>query len=109
MSALEEMLEGHIKLAGLPEPAREFRFHPKRRWRFDFAWPDQRVAVECEGGTWMRGRHVRGDGYRRDAEKYNAAVLLGWRVFRLTADMLADDGLGLCESIRAVIEESLAT
>ncbi len=50
MSALEDLLERHIKRTGLPKPAREYRFHRERRWRFDFAWPDYKVAVEVEGG-----------------------------------------------------------
>ena len=84
MSALEDLLESHIQLAGLPKPAREFRFHPRRRWRFDFAWPLYKVAVEVDGGIYCRGRHVRGAGFERDAEKGNEAVLAGWRVLHFT-------------------------
>jgi len=84
MSDLEEMLAQHIRLTGLPSPAREYRFHPRRRWRFDFAWPLYKVAVEVDGGIYCRGRHVRGAGFERDAEKRNAAVLAGWRVLHFT-------------------------
>lgn len=84
MSHLEEILEQHIKVSGLPVPAREFKFHPTRRWRFDFAWPLWKVAVEVGGGVYNRGRHVRGSGFERDAEKRNAAVLAGWRVLHFT-------------------------
>lgn len=62
-------------------PEREYRFHPKRRWRFDFAWPSVKVAVEIEG----RGRHQTFTGYRADLEKYNEAVQLGWRILRFPA------------------------
>lgn len=62
---------------------REHRFHPKRRWKFDFAWPAQRVALETEGGVWTGGRHTTGTGFIADAEKYNTATVLGWRVFRV--------------------------
>lgn len=89
---------------GLPEPEREVMFARPRRWRFDFAWPAQRVAVECDGGTYTGGRHTRGDGYRRDAEKLNAAAALGWRVFRVTADMLRDDPHGIVDMVRAAVE-----
>lgn len=70
------------KSHGLPEPVAELRFAPPRRWRFDWAWPDNKVALEVEGGVWTRGRHTRGAGFIKDMEKYNAATVLGWRVLR---------------------------
>lgn len=73
---------------GLPAPMAEYRFHPERRWRFDYAWPAQRVALEVEGGVWTGGRHTRGAGFLGDMEKYNAAALLGWRVLRVTPSKL---------------------
>ena len=69
MSALTDDLLWHIKAAGLPEPATELLFHPKRKWRFDFAWPMKMVALEVEGGVWIRGRHNRPQGFLRDIEK----------------------------------------
>jgi very-short-patch-repair endonuclease len=69
---------------GLPEPKPEWKFHPTRKWRFDFGWPEQKVAVEIEGGIWNQGAHVRAIHYMSDMEKYNAAAKLGWRVFRFT-------------------------
>ncbi len=79
-----------LQAAGLPPPIREHRFAPPRRWRFDLAWPSLRLALEIEGGTWTGGRHVRGKGYERDCEKYNAAGLAGWTVLRATTAMLRD-------------------
>ena len=84
MSKLEDILEMHIRLYELPAPAREYRFHPKRLWRFDFAGPLYTGAAEVDGGIFSRGRHVRGTGFERDAEKRNAAVLAGWRVLHFT-------------------------
>jgi len=72
--------------AKLPEPELELRFHPSRRWRFDYAWPDYRVALELEGGAWVRGRHTRGKGFLNDCEKYNSAVMLGWKLVRIPTD-----------------------
>ena len=88
LSQLEATLEFHIKAAGLPVPVREHRFHPIRKWRFDLAWPDQKVAAECEGATWTNGRHVRGAGFERDCIKYNQAALDGWTVLRFTSGMI---------------------
>lgn len=69
-------------------PTREYRFHQVRLWRFDLSFPRYHVAIEREGGTWTRGRHVRGKGYANDCLKYSEAAVLGWIVLRLTSDML---------------------
>lgn len=79
-----------MRSIGLPEPVTEYRFAPPRRWRFDYAWPAAKVALEIEGGTWTGGRHVRGKGYERDVEKYNAAALAAWTVLRVTTGMIRD-------------------
>jgi len=89
---LADTLAAQVRMAGLPEPVREHRFHPTRRWRFDLAWPDEgrMIAVEVQGGVWSQGQHLRGKGYQRDCEKLNTATLLGWRVFWVTGDMIRD-------------------
>lgn len=73
---------------GLPEPVPEYRFHPTRRWRFDYCWPLHKVALEVEGGVWTQGRHTRGQGFVDDMAKYNAAALLGFIVLRYTPQQL---------------------
>ena len=83
-----EALLFQLQLSGLPAPEREYPFHRKRKWRFDFAWPELLIAVEVEGGIWVGGRHVRGEGYEADCEKYNEAQLAGWMVLRFTPGML---------------------
>ncbi len=72
----------YFAAAGLPAPLREFRFHALRRWRFDYVWPLERVALEVEGGVWSGGRHTRGAGFLGDVEKYNEAAAGGWYVLR---------------------------
>lgn len=76
-----------IRAADMPEPVREYRFHPVRLWAFDYAWPAHMLALEIEGGNWTRGRHTRGKGYEEDCRKYNEAAILGWRVIRITPSM----------------------
>lgn len=70
------------------ECVKEYRFHPKRKWRFDYAFPAVKLALEVEGGVWTRGRHTRPQGFLNDIEKYNTATLLGWRILRTTPDEL---------------------
>lgn len=66
------------------ECVREYRFHPTRQWRFDYAIPDLRIAIEIDGGIWINGRHNRASGYIGDMEKFNAAATLGWVVLKFT-------------------------
>lgn len=61
----------------------EYKFHPTRKWRFDYAIPSCKIAIEVEGGVWTRGRHTRPKGFIGDMEKYNEACALGWRVLRV--------------------------
>ena len=77
-----------LRESNLPEPVVEYQVDPERRWRFDYAWPLQCVALEVEGGVWTGGRHIRGSGYLHDMEKYNRAALDGWLVLRCTPDTL---------------------
>ena len=90
MSQLEDLLAQHMQYAGLPTPEREYRFAPPRRYRADFAYPEQKILIEVEGGTWTNGAHVRGGHYQSDCEKYNLATLKGYRVLRFTSNMIKD-------------------
>ena len=56
---------------------REHRFHPSRRWRFDIAWPSQKIAVEIDGFGFG---HLSIAGRKQDNEKQNVATAMGWRV-----------------------------
>ncbi len=63
----------------------EYKFHPKRKWRFDFALPDLKIAFEYEGLMSSKSRHTTIKGYTNDSKKYNAAQSLDWKVLRYTA------------------------
>jgi hypothetical protein len=90
MTSLEEKtFIAYAKACGLPEPQREVRFHSTRKWRFDFAWPSMRLALEVEGGIWTGGAHGRGTGISRDIEKYNYATAMGWAIIRTTPSKLS--------------------
>lgn len=87
-SKAEEAFAFQCKALGLT-PVREFSFHPTRKWRFDFAFPLAKVAVEIDGAVWSGGRHTRGSGYVADAEKFNEALVLGWQVIRVVPQHVA--------------------
>lgn len=88
MSKLVDSLLFQIKVVGLPEPVKEYRFHDTRRWRFDLCYKDRMLAIEVDGGIYINGRHNRGSGYEKDCVKYSEAMLLGWNVYRCTAGMI---------------------
>ncbi len=96
MSKAEETLAFQLKACGI-EFSREHRFHPARRWRFDFAIPDKMLAIEVEGitfygknkdGSMKLGRHQTGKGIEGDLEKYDEAMRLGWNVYRCSQKMV---------------------
>lgn len=86
------------------EVTKEFQFHPKRKWRFDYYIPELKLGIEVEGGTyketWYRdkrtgelkhhtgGRHNTGEGFLNDCEKYNTATILGFKILRFPPDKL---------------------
>ncbi len=82
VSVHEEHFVTWLNLENITGWVREYKFHPKRRWRYDFAWPDRKIAVEIDDLThfsyWSR--------IASDAEKYNEAMKAGWRVFRYTTN-----------------------
>jgi very-short-patch-repair endonuclease len=90
-SLLADALRHHLRTAEFPAWVEEHRFHPTRKWRFDFAWPANRLACEVEGGVYTNGRHTRGAGFTADCEKYNEAAADGWTVIRVTAEQI-DNG-----------------
>jgi len=85
-------------------PACEVRFHPKRKWRFDRAWVELKVAVEIDGGTFSGGRHVRGMGYHHQIEKMNQAQLDSWIVLRFDTKHIHDDPHSMVELIKSVLD-----
>lgn len=79
---LAELVE--INLSDLPGYVKEHVFHTTRKWRFDYAWLDLKVALEIHGGVFTNGRHTRGKGFSEDKVKMNSAQLLGWIVIEAT-------------------------
>jgi hypothetical protein len=102
-SLAEQTLAAQLEQAGIPFE-REYRFHPRRRWRFDFvvwapgfiAGPHQElpILVEVEGGIGSVSRHLTYTGFSHDCEKYAMAAILGYRVIRATTAQV-NEGVAL--------------
>lgn len=120
MSKLEEQLYFQMRTYKLELPLREYRFGAMaaggtgkglrdrlakaglKDWRFDFAWPNLKLAVEVEGGIFVGGRHNRGKGFENDLEKYDRAMSLGWNIYRCS-DRLIKEGRAV-RTINQLIE-----
>ena len=92
----KSILLNHLKFAKLPMPThgqgcenKEYLFHPERKWRFDYCWLDQKVAVEYQGLNWNHdgnSGHQSVAGLMNDCEKFTEASLLGWTLILVTAE-----------------------
>jgi hypothetical protein len=95
---------------------RQYRFHPDRMWRLDFAIPSHKISIDIQGGSFGRvvvcnhcnrqvmrsrkdgapyavregGGHNTGKGLKNDAEKLNALTVLGWRPLIFTPEHIKD-------------------
>jgi len=105
-SPQEDKLAGMLTDAGLGGFKRQFQFHEKRKWRFDFSWPDIMLALEYDGITGCyRSRHTTVKGFTNDCEKLNEAAILGWMVIRVTAPLMRT-GIGMDQIVRAYQERT---
>jgi very-short-patch-repair endonuclease len=87
-SAAKALFPAVVKAETGVEVVSEYRFHPTRRWRFDYCILDSKLAIECDGGVYSNGRHTRGSGFVKDMEKLNEATRLGYKVIRVTPQQL---------------------
>ncbi|KXU39018.1 hypothetical protein AXE65_10760, partial [Ventosimonas gracilis] len=120
-SAAEQSLALQLRAARIPF-VREYRFAAMatggtgeglrerlakaglKDWRFDFALPAYNLAIEIEGGSWTNGRHTRGKGFSEDLIKYDAAMRLGFNVYRCDSRMV-QSGQAL-QTVQRLIERS---
>lgn len=92
----------NLPVAFFGTPAfQEWQFHPTRRWRFDWAFPEAKLALEIEGGQWVNGRHNRAAGQIADLAKYSEAAILGWRIVYATPAEV-ENGTALDRVLRAL-------
>jgi len=77
-SDLEDTFAFQLDALGI-DYVRQYRAIKGRKFAWDFAFPDERLLVEINGGTYTVGAHSTGKGIARDYEKSNLAQLQGWR------------------------------
>jgi very-short-patch-repair endonuclease len=99
---MEALLQG----AGLPSFVREHVFSTKRKFRFDFAWPELKIGIEIEGAIWKKGGHSTGKGITRDIEKGNLATLEGWKLLRYSTTMLEKEASRVLEEVTWLVRST---
>ena len=85
----EQLLSKMLKV----QPVIEYKFNEQRKWRIDYCFVKQKLAIEIEGGIWIKGRHTRGSGFLNDIEKYNNIILNGFALLRFTPEQLSTYGI----------------
>ncbi len=96
MAKANKLFEKIVKKEIGEECVTEFRFHPIRRWRADYAILKYKILLEVEGGIYIGGRHTRGVGFKNDMDKYNSATSMGYSVLRVTpSDLMKTSTLDL--------------
>lgn len=89
MSHLEKKMAGILESMDLSF-RHDYKFLESRKFKVDFCLPRYMIAIECEGGVYINGRHNNAIGYIRDAEKYNLLTLEGWSLLRFTTKDFKD-------------------
>lgn len=98
------LFESLCVAAGFERPEKEYRFHPVRKWRFDWCFVAAKLAIEIQGGLFARGRHTQGAALLREYEKLNAACCLGYRILFITPEQMASgDVFAILEVLEKVI------
>ncbi len=88
-TSVEDELAYQMKVADIPY-VRQYKFCADRRYKADFLLYNgpSKILVECQGGSWSNGYHVRGRGYENDCRRLNVATQLGYRMLYFTSDMV---------------------
>jgi len=105
MSESERFFETILKANKITGYEQQHIFHPNRRWRFDFAWIEKKIAVEIDGGQWVvfGGRHNRDS----DRQKINTATAMGWRILRFSTQEIKKNPCGCIDILKGVLFELL--
>lgn len=100
-SELEQRFTELLLRAGFPPPATQFRapWLSAISGRVDFAFPDQRVILECDGRRW----HSTSEAFQRDRHRDNLAQLNGWTVLRFTWEDVTQREAWVLDAVRRAL------
>lgn len=82
-SVIEALLALQIRALKLPVPERNYRWMTGRRYEWDFAYPDRKIAIEVQGMV-----HRIKSKWERDIFKRAYGLLDGWRVLEVSGETI---------------------
>jgi len=83
---------------------KEYAFaFPERKWRMDYAVPGEKVAIEIDGGLFIKGAHANPAAIRANYEKLNTAASMGWRVWKYLPEQIIKAGRKIHEGFTRII------
>jgi very-short-patch-repair endonuclease len=87
----QQMFLTACRICDVPMPLVDYRKGiPGRKLEIDFAFVEERVGVELQGGIYAHMGHSTGTGIQRDYDKQNLAQLEGWILLQLSTNRLED-------------------
>jgi hypothetical protein len=103
-SPLETEVLKLLRSAGLPIPMLQYVVRDGERFvgRVDFAYREERVAIEADGFRHHHGRQE----FDRDRARANELQALGWGVLRITSKHLEEDPGAVVEWVRRALSRA---
>ena len=100
-SPLETLVLTLIRDEGLPLPMLQYEVWDGGRFvaRPDFAYPEQRVAIEADSFRYHGGRRA----FDHDRARGNELHALGWRVLRVTSKHIEEDPRAVATWVRRAL------
>ncbi|MQA99402.1 MAG: DUF559 domain-containing protein [Actinobacteria bacterium] len=103
-SEMEELFARIVREFGLPCPQRQYPISvPDGVNVADFAYPQVRLAIECDSKAW----HLHGDSFVEDRLDDAVLAVQGWQVLRFTWVPLRWKPAEVASTVRAVYEQRL--
>ncbi|MEY3341214.1 MAG: hypothetical protein RLZZ269_1125 [Actinomycetota bacterium] len=100
-SDLEHRVLEAIRLGGVRTPKLQHNLEcpDGRLVRLDFAWLDERVALEVDHSFW----HAGSAESRKDKSRDRQLALMGWLTVRLTEDDVRDGVAIVIDELRGIL------
>jgi len=100
-SPLETRFRRILISRGVPQPVAQFIVEEDGRFiaRLDFAYPDLKVAIECQSYEWYSGHQ----NWEKDIERHNRLQSLGWIIVYVTWEDLQHRPNIVAERVRVAL------